>query len=73
MPIPGLNIPYEYKKMFNKICILVGIIIIIYALLWILAKLGVLPYIFFNLFPQIILLLIGIFIFYQAWNNRNQY
>ncbi|WP_413826960.1 MULTISPECIES: hypothetical protein [unclassified Methanobrevibacter] len=73
MPIPGLNIPYEFRKMLNKFLILIGIAIIIYAVLWILAKLALIPYVFFSIFPQIILLMIGIFIFYQAWINRKQY
>ena len=64
---------HNYRNLFNKILLLVGIIIIIYAILWILAKIGIIPYLLFSLIPQIVLLLVGVFIVYQAWTNRNQY
>lgn len=73
MPIPGGAIPYEYKKMLNKFLMLIGLIIVIYAVLWILAKIGLIPIILFSIFPQIVLLLIGAFIFYQAWSRRTSY
>lgn len=65
--------PSDYRELFNKILFLAGILIIIYAILWILAELNLIPVIIFVLFPQFVLLLIGIFIVYQAWNRRNMY
>lgn len=72
MPIPG-GIPYDFKEIANKIAMLMGILIIIYALLWILAKLKLIPVVLFAIFPQIVLLLIGIFIVYIAYSRRNSY
>lgn len=72
MPIPG-GIPYDFKEIVNKIAMLMGILIIIYALLWILAELKLIPVVLFAIFPQIVLLLIGIFIVYIAYSRRNSY
>lgn len=73
MPIPS-GIPFDYREKLNKLGILVGIIIIIiYALLWIVAKLGWIPLILFAIFPQIVLLLIGVFIVYMAVTANKRY
>lgn len=72
MPILG-GIPYDFKEIANKIAMLMGILIIIYALLWILAELKLIPVVLFAIFPQIVLLLIGIFIVYIAYSRRNSY
>lgn len=72
MPIPG-GIPYDFREMFNKVAMLVGAVIIVYAVLWILAELNLIPVVLFAIFPQIVLLLIGIFIVYVAYSRRNNY
>ncbi len=72
MPIPN-GIPYDFREMLNKIAMLVGALIIIYAVLWILAELKLIPVLLFAIFPQIVLLLIGIFIVYIAYSKRNIY
>lgn len=72
MPIPGLD-PYAIKGYLNKFALLAGVIIIIYALLWMFAELKIIPMIVFAIFPQIVLLLIGIFIVYMAISRRNTY
>ena len=72
-PSGGRPFPYDYKETLNKVLMLVGIVIIIYAILWILAELKLIPVIIYALFPQFVLLLIGIFIFYQAYSRRNLY
>ena len=72
MPIPGLD-EYTIRIYINKIALLFGILLIIYAVLWILAELKIIPTIFFAIFPQIVLLLIGIFIVYMAWSKRKMY
>ena len=72
MPIPGLD-EYTIRGYINKIALLFGILLIIYAVLWILAELKIIPTIFFAIFPQIVLLLIGIFIVYMAWSKRKRY
>ena len=65
MPIPGLD-EYTIRSYITKFALLFGILLIIYALLWMLAELKIIPAILFAIFPQIVLLLIGIFI---SFNN----
>jgi len=72
MPVPNFDL-YSFRDYLYKIALLVGILIIIYAVLWILAELGIIPVLLFALFPQIVLLLIGIFIVYIAVSKRNSY
>ncbi len=72
---PGGSRPFpnNYREILNKVLMLLGIVIIIYAILWILAELKLIPLIIYALFPQFVLLLVGIFIFYQAYSRRNLY
>ncbi|MEE0025891.1 hypothetical protein [Methanobrevibacter sp.] len=72
MPIPGLD-EYTIRSYITKFALLFGILLIIYALLWMLAELKIIPAILFAIFPQIVLLLIGIFIVYIALSKRNAY
>lgn len=72
MPVP-LDIPFELKTLLNKALLFVGIVIIVYALLLILAKLNIIPAIIYSIFPQIVLLLIGIFLVYFALSKRKNY
>ena len=72
MPIPGLD-EYTIRSYINKFALLFGILLIIYAVLWMLAELKIIPAILFAIFPQIVLLLIGIFIVYMALSKRNAY
>lgn len=66
-------IPYDYKEKLNKIIILIGVLIVIYAVLWILAELKIIPVLIFALFPQIVLLCVGIFIIYMAVSKKRKY
>ena len=66
MQFNGGPIPWNYRELLTKIGMLIGAVIIIYAVLWILAELKLIPVIIFALFPQVVLLLVGIFVFYQA-------
>ena len=72
MPIPGLD-EYTIRSYINKFALLFGILLIIYAILWMLAELKIIPAILFAIFPQIVLLLIGIFIVYTALSKRKVY
>ena len=72
MPIPYGGFP-ELRDMIYKIAMLLGILIVIYGVLWLLAELNVIPAVFFSIFPQIVLILIGIFIVYIAYSRRNMY
>ena len=72
MPIMG-GIPGDLRDTLNKCLFLVGAFIIIYAILWILSELHLIPAIIFMIFPQLVLLAIGIFIVYMAYSRRNIY
>lgn len=72
MPMMG-GIPGDLRDTLNKCLFLVGAFIIIYAILWILAELNLIPAIIFMIFPQLVLLAIGIFIVYMAYSRRNIY
>ena len=51
----------------------IGIIIVIYGVLWLLVNLGVIPAIVAAIFPQIVLIIIGLFIIYAAVERKNKY
>ena len=72
MPIPYGGVP-DLRDIGYKIAILLGAIIVIYGVLWLLAELKVIPAIFFAIFSQIVLILVGIFIIYYAYSKRNMY
>ena len=72
MPIPGM-MPFDLKDIGFKIAIVLGALIVIYGILWLLAELGVIPVIIFVIFPQIVLILIGLFIIYTAFDYKKKY
>ncbi|MCR5027550.1 MAG: hypothetical protein K6A34_08965 [Methanobrevibacter sp.] len=65
-----MNMPFDLRDIFNKSLLFLGIIIIIYALIWILAKLNIIPPIVYSIFPQLVLLLIGILLVYLALSKK---
>ena len=69
---PMFDIP-DLKDLAYKAAIVFGALIVVYGVLWLLATLGVIPAIVAAIFPQIVLILIGIFIIYVAYNRRNLY
>lgn len=71
-PFGGMPL-YDLKDFAYKIAILIGVLIVIYGVLWLLAELKIIPAIFFAIFPQIVLILVGIFIIYTAYSRRNKY
>jgi len=60
------DIPIRTKRKINKSGIFVGVLLIIFALLWIASKLGLIPSIFFDIWIQIAIIIIGIFILYKS-------
>ena len=64
---------YDLKDVGYKIAIIFGVIIVIYGVLWLLAELGLIPAIVFAIFPQIVLILIGLFIIYVAYDRKKKY
>lgn len=72
MPISGA-IPFDLKEMGYKIAFVFGALIIIYGVLWLLAVLKIIPPILFAIFPQIVLIIIGIAIIYFAYDRKKKY
>jgi hypothetical protein len=72
MPIPYGGLP-DLRDIVYKIALLVGILIVIYGVLWLLAELKIIPTIIFAIFPQIVLIIIGLFIIYVAIDRKNKY
>ena len=70
--MPMVDIP-DIKDLTYKIAIVFGAIIVIYGVLWLLVNLGVIPAIIAAVFPQIVLIIIGLFIIYTAIDRRNKY
>ncbi|WP_296789546.1 hypothetical protein [uncultured Methanobrevibacter sp.] len=67
-PNGGLPI-YDLKELLLKVAILFGVLIVIYAVFWLLTELGLIPRIIFAVVPQIVLLVIGIFIIFYAYSK----
>ena len=72
MPMPN-GMFFDFRDILIKMAIFFGAFIIIYGVLWLLVDLSIIPVIFLAIFPQIILILIGIFIIYIAFTKRNTY
>ena len=70
--MPMIDIP-DLKDLTYKIAIVFGVIIVIYGVLWLLVNLGVIPALIAAVFPQIVLIIIGLFIIYTAIDRRNKY
>ncbi len=66
-------IPPELKDMLYKIAIVFGALIVIYGVLWLLVTLGLIPALIAAIFPQIVIIVIGLFIIYAAIDRRNKY
>lgn len=72
MPIPNGMFP-DLRDLGYKLAILFGILIVIYGVLWLFVTLGIIPALIAAIFPQIVLILIGLFIIYVAFNRRKSY
>jgi len=60
------DIPIKIKSSINKAGVFVGILIVLLAIGWISAKMGWIPPILFDMWPQLILLFIGFFIVFKS-------
>ena len=70
--MPMFDIP-DVKDLLFKIVVVFGALIVIYGALWLLVSLGVIPAIVTAVFPPIVLIIIGIFIIYTAFDRKNRY
>jgi lipopolysaccharide export LptBFGC system permease protein LptF len=64
---------YDLRKMAFTAVFILGALIVFYGVLWLLVNLGVIPAIIAAIFPQIILIIIGIFIMYTAFEQKKKY
>ena len=62
----------DMRDLTYKIAIVFGAIIVIYGVLWLLVNLGLIPAIIAAVFPQIVLIIIGLFIIYTAVDRRKK-
>ena len=69
---PMFDIP-DLKDLAYKAAIVFGALIVVYGVLWLLATLGIIPAIVAAIFPQIVLIVIGLFIIYTAVDRRKKY
>ena len=69
----NMFIPPELKDLLYKILLIFGVIIVIYGVLWLLVTLGLIPALIAALFPQVVIIIIGLFIIYTAIDRRNNH
>ncbi len=70
--MPMFDIP-DMRELIYKVAIVFGALIVLYGVLWLLVTLGVIPAIVAAVFPQVVLIIIGLFIIYMAFDRKNKY
>jgi hypothetical protein len=70
--MPMFNMP-DMRDILYKVAIVFGGLIVFYGVLWLLVTLGVIPAIIAAVFPQVVLIIIGLFIIYIAFSRKNNY
>lgn len=65
--------PYQMKDMLFKMLIVVGVLIVIYGVLWLLVNLKLIPAVVAVLFPQVVIIAIGLGIIYIAITRKSNY
>ncbi len=73
MPFTPSGMPFDIKEIGYKIAFVFGALIVIYGVLWLLVTLGLIPAIVAAIFPQIVLIIIGIFIMYTVLERKKKY
>ena len=63
----------DMRDLLYKVAIVFGGLIVFYGVLWLLVTLGVIPAIIAAVFPQVVLIIIGLFIIYIAFSRKNNY
>ena len=67
------GMPFDFRDIAYKIAFIFGALIVIYGVLWLLVTLGVIPAIIAAIFPQIVMIIIGIFIMYTVFDHKKKY
>lgn len=65
--------PYQMKDLLFKMLIVVGVLIVIYGVLWLLVNLKLIPAVVAVLFPQVVIIAIGLGIIYIAITRKSDY
>ena len=65
--------PFELKRLLFKAAIVIGGLIVLYGVLWLLATLNVIPGIIASVFPQVVIIILGLFIIYSALTRKDRY
>ena len=65
--------PYQLKELLFKFVLIIGILIVLYGVLWLLVNLKVIPALIAILFPQVVIITIGLLIIYVAITRKNKY
>lgn len=73
MPFTPNGMPFDLKDIGYKIAFVFGAIIVIYGVLWLLVTLKIIPAIIAAVFPQIVLIIIGLFIMYTVLERKKKY
>lgn len=73
MPFSSGGMIPDFREILYKVAILFGALIVVYGVLWLLVTLGIIPALVAAIFPQIVLILIGLFIIYVAFSKRSAY
>lgn len=63
----------DFRGSIYKAAIVFGALIVFYGILWLLVTLGVIPAVIAAIFPQIVIIIIGLFIIYMAIDRKNRY
>ena len=63
----------DMKELAYKMAIIFGALIVMYGVLWLLVTLNIIPAIIAAIFPQVVLIIIGLFIIYMAIDRKNRY
>ena len=63
----------DMRDLLYKVAIVFGGLIVFYGVLWLLVTLGIIPAIIAAVFPQVVLIIIGLFIIYIAFSRKNNY
>lgn len=63
----------DFREWAYKIAFCAGILIVLYGVLWLLVSLKIIPAVVIAVFPPIVLIVIGAFIIYTAYQQKNRY
>ncbi|MBE6499935.1 MAG: hypothetical protein E7Z80_05255 [Methanobrevibacter thaueri] len=63
----------RFSGKLYKIIVIVGVLIVLYGILWVLATVGLIPGLIPVMFPQIIIIIFGLALIYMAFTRISKY